>query len=121
MKKFFYIMVAVLLFTAGCEKNAQAENEIAADKLYFFYSDGCPHCHHAMDYINAKYKNKKLNMEKVDVATPEGYLLLFKCAEKFNLGRSIGTPLFCMGDNYLMGWSSEYESKFDAYAKPFLK
>lgn len=121
MKKLFFLLAALVLVVVGYEKTAHAENEITEDKIYFFYSDSCPHCHHAMEYIQSKYKDGQLNMVKVDVATPEGYVQLFKCAEKFDLGRIVGTPLFCMGKNYLMGWSAEYESKFDTYAKPFIK
>ena len=53
--------------------------------------------------------------------TKEGFELFVKCARKFNLGNQIGTPLFCMGENHLMGWSPESEKEFDEYVKPFIK
>ena len=56
----------------------------------------------------------------VNVANAGGYELLVKCARKFKLGNQIETPLLCMGDNYLMGWAPEYETKFDSYVKPYL-
>lgn len=109
------VLVAAAFCFGGCaEKSAAVQN----DRLYFFYADTCPHCHEAEAYIRQKHPG--LKMEKVDVQTPQGYALFVKCAEKFNLGQRIGTPLFCMGDNYLMGWAPEYTSRFDAYAQPFL-
>lgn len=118
MKKFLYVIFAAVILLSGCEKKPSGD-ELAADKIYFFYSNSCPHCHDALAYINKKYPG--LEMSMVNVGNQEGYELLFKCAEKFKLGRNIGTPLFCMGDNYLMGWSDEYEAKFDDYAKAYLK
>ena len=93
MKK---LLSAVLVAAAFCLGGCAEKSAIQSDKIYFFYSETCPHCHDA-----------------------EAYLFV-KCAEKFNLGQRIGTPLFCMGDNYLMGWAPEYENRFDAYARPFL-
>lgn len=118
MKNFVLAVCAVMmLFASACSKQNDA-NAISPDKIYFFYSDGCPHCHDAQSYISATYPN--LKMERVNVATAEGYNLFVKCANKFNLGNMIGTPLFCMGDKHLMGWSPAYEKTFDGYVQPFL-
>lgn len=109
---------------SGSQKTNPAETtaagtEIAPDKIYYFYQNTCPHCHHAMEYINKKYPD--LNMVMTNIANPGGYDLLVKCAHKFKLGNRVGTPLFCMGDNYLMGWSAEYERTFDEYVRSFVK
>ncbi len=121
MKKFLLPLVAVCLFFTACEKSneAVAENEIRADKLYFFYSDSCPHCHDALRYI--KKNHPTLQYDLVNVQNRDGYNLFLKCARKFKLGNEIGTPLFCMGSHYLMGWSPRYEVLFDQYAQPFIK
>lgn len=115
MKK---LLSAVLVAAAFCLGGCAEKSAIQSDKIYFFYSETCPHCHDAETYISQKHPG--LKMEKVDVQTPRGYTLFVKCAEKFNLGQRIGTPLFCMGDNYLMGWAPEYENRFNTYARPFL-
>ncbi len=116
MKKLFLgILMAFAVFTTACSKG----DGLSDDKVYFFYSETCPHCHDAQAYISKTYPN--LKMERVDVATPEGYNLFLTCAKKFNLGNMIGTPLFCMGDKHMMGWAPAFEKKFDAYVKPFLE
>lgn len=116
MKKFWLgIFMVLVVFTAACSKR----EALSDDKIYFFYSDSCPHCHEAQAYISKKYP--ALPIERVDVATPEGYNLFLTCAKKFNLGNRIGTPLFCMGDKHMMGWAPAYAKKFDAYVRPFLR
>ena len=117
MRKIFaYVLLALLVFWSI---SAQAAQRLNPDKIYFFYSDYCPHCHHAQQYIDKKYPN--LQMTKVDVQTPKGYALLFYVAKEYQLGDQIGTPLFIMGKNHIMGWSDEYEKQFDEYVKPFIK
>ena len=127
MKKLVCLLTAMVIGLCACGDNPAstngdtkvvAQNEIRADEIYFFFSNGCPHCHDALAYINAKYPN--LQMAMVNVATPEGYDLFVKCAKKFKLGNRIGTALFCMGDKHLLGWSDAYAPKFDEYVKPFL-
>lgn len=119
MKKIFCLFFTALLFLTACGESAQTKSQIDEAKIYLFYSNSCSHCHDAMAYINQKYPD--LEMVKVNIATPSGYELLFKCAEKFKLGSRVGTPLFCMGNRYIMGWAPEYQAKFDAYVKPYLK
>lgn len=47
--------------------------------------------------------------------------LFMQCVKKFDLPhKDIGTPLICMGDNYLIGWSEEEAKKFDSFVQPFL-
>lgn len=119
MKKIFYLLVFSLLFTAACDGNASnARTELSPDKVYFFYSNSCPHCHDALEYINGKYPELKLSM--VNVGNSEGYNLLIKCTRDFKLGSRIGTPFFCMGRQYLMGWSPQIADSFDEKVKPFL-
>lgn len=118
MKKLLTALTVALLFISAC-KDKPAQAEISPDKVYFFYSNSCPHCHDALEYINQKYP--KLKMTMVNVANADGRELFLRCAQKFNLGRYLGTPLFCMGDNHIMGWSPEYQAEFDRYVEPFLK
>lgn len=115
-------LVFVSLFLGGCDnsKQSQQREEIFSDKkVYFFYSNVCPHCHDALAYINKKYPNLQLTM--VNVQNPDGYNLLLQAAKEYNLGNQIGTPLLIMGKNHLMGWAAEYETQFDIWIKPFVK
>lgn len=115
MKKSFFASILFLFILCGCDNTPQIDNS----KIYFFFYDGCPYCHHAMEYINKKYPD--LEMTKVDVYQAKGYKLFEACGKKFKLEENIGTPLFCMGDKYIMGWSKNNERKFDRFVKPFLK
>ena len=117
MKKILSLLVLIPLFLGACGTKEDAL--LDTNKVYFFYSNTCPHCHHALDYINQKYPNLQLTM--VNISNTEGYDLFVSCAKNFKLGDQIGTPLFCMGDKYIMGWSLEYEAKFDEYVKPYIK
>ena len=124
MKKFWAIMVVFMsVVVGGCEKSTDKvdmvqNNQIQDDQIYFFYYNGCPYCHYALDYMNEKYPDLKIVM--VDIYKDGGFDLFQKCADKFNLGREIGTPLFCMGEHYIMGWSKGTEKQFDDYVKPFV-
>lgn len=119
MKKLLLSLICVMGLLGACqEQTSSSSQEIDNNKIYFFYSNYCPHCHDALGYLNANYPNLKLSM--VNVNTPSGNELLFKCAKKFKLGNRIGTPLFCMGNNYIMGWSDQNAAQFEEYVKPYL-
>ena len=109
------------MFLTACDNNAKDVNDvvISENEIYFFYSNGCSHCHHALEYMNKKHPELNINM--VDVAERSGYNLFKECAEKHNLGNQLGTPLFCMGDKSLMGWGGQSSKIFDEYAAPFYK
>ncbi len=123
MRKIFTLLILVLFITAGCDGQdnispAKEDSGLADNKIYFFYYNECPFCHDAMDYINDKYPDLEITM--INIHNPGGYKLLVECAKKFNLGHSVGTPLFCMGNKYLMGWSNESPRQFDEYVKLYL-
>ena len=106
MKKLLLAML-VIIFCSACSKQ---DETLLPGKIYFFYSDSCPHCHEALSFINNEYPDLELTM--VNVSSPQGQNMLFSCARKFKLGSQIGTPLFCTENDYLMGWSEEYIPKF---------
>lgn len=119
MRKVLYLLSLVLLFAAGCDdQNKEQATALADDKIYFFYYNECPYCHDAMDYMNTKYPDLKVTM--VNIKNPGGYKMLLQCAQKFKLGQNVGTPLFCMKEHYLMGWSDESAKQFDEYVRPYL-
>ena len=124
MKNFLKIVAVVLgtFMLFACDENtAQNTNalkEISANQIYFFYQTSCPHCHHAASYINGKYPN--LKMINLDVRQQGNYNLFMKCAQKFKLPQNtLGTPLICMGDHYIMGWADTDRVKFDSYVQKF--
>ena len=115
ISKFFVAGISCIALLTACSKDDA--NKLDPNKIYFFYQSTCPHCHHALEYINRSAPDVSLEMVSID---GPGRDLFLQCVEKFDLPRNaIGTPLICMGDNYLMGWSPEYEIKFDEYIAPY--
>ncbi len=114
MRKILYVLVLVLFGF-----NATADDELAADKIYFFTHNGCPYCETAEEYIAQNMADAAI--ETVSIDKPGGMFLFRKCVQKFKLGREVGTPLFCMGDDYLMGWSEENQKRFAELRKKFGK
>ena len=120
MKNFFKTLMLVgVLMLGACQREQQnSQEEISNSEIYFFYQTTCPHCHHAAAYIRQKYPDLKL--KNLDVRVHQNFDLFLKCAKKFNLQNdNLGTPLICMGDHYIMGWSNADANKFDIYVRNF--
>ena len=116
MRNILLTLFASLFLLTGCKTE---DSSLSNDKAYLFYSQTCPHCHEAREYIAKKYPN--LDIIQIDAGSNSGREMLFQCAKKFELGNNIGVPLFCLGDKHIMGWSSSNKVKFDAYIRPFVK
>ncbi len=114
MRKILLILALVLF---GFK--AMADDKLASDKIYFFTHKGCPYCEMAEAYIGQNMQD--VAIEQVDIDKPGGMFLFRKCVQKFKLGREVGTPLFCMGDDYLMGWSEENQRQLVEMSKKFSK
>lgn len=110
---FLFVIFGYTLFS----NKKQNVNNLLPNKIYFFYQNTCQHCHDALQHINSLQKD--LPIIAINIADNSGYQLFVKCAKKFNLGNNIGTPLFCIGDKYIMGWSNENAKLFDEYTKNF--
>lgn len=103
---------ALGLFTFGCDSRTRLD----AQTIYFFTKPGCPYCEKAEEYI--KQKHPGLSVEYKNVKEISARDLMLSCAEKFNLPRNrLGTPLICMGDNYLLGWGSAAPAEFEKALK----
>lgn len=116
MKKILSLFVILLGFVGGC--NSESTSSVTPNEITFFYSNTCPHCHDALKYVNANYPNLRMNM--VNVGTKQGQKKLSDCARELKLGNRVGTPLFWIGDKYIMGWSKAQEVRFNSLVTPFL-
>ena len=111
MRYFTLFMCCVLL--AGCGK-PQAQD------IEFFTHEGCPYCAKAQQYLQINYP--KLPIQILEIEKPENMQKFVRCAEKFKLNKQkLGTPLICMHNHYIMGWSAENMKQFNEYIKPYLK
>lgn len=112
MKKLTALLF-VFLALVGCGQKQEAQIE-------FFTHDGCPYCEKALQFISANYP--ALPMQVLEVGKDENMKKFAACARRFKLtGSQLGTPLICMGDHYLLGWTPENETLFKEYVKPFVK
>ncbi len=121
MKKILASVVAAFVLLTACDSNSTETdlNKLQDNKIYFFSSEKCGHCHTAEKYIKTQYPD--LEYIKVDVMSRQGYNLLMKASRKYNLGNRIGTPLFAIGDKHIMGWSTRNELEFNKAIKPYIK
>jgi glutaredoxin len=104
--------LALGLFTFGCDSKAQLDPKT----IYFFTKPGCPYCERAEDYI--KQMHPSLSVEYKNVKEISARDLMLACANKFNLPKNkLGTPLICMGDNYLLGWGPNAGAEFEKALK----
>lgn len=90
-----------------------------ADEIYLFWQEGCSHCHRAIEFIDKKYPN--LSVKKMDLADEKSRIKLIEIAKKYQLANQIGTPLFVIDDEVMMGWSKEVQEKFVQKAEKKLK
>ena len=53
MKKITYLLTAILtLNISACDNTPRELTELVPNKPYLFYSDSCPHCHEAQEFLN---------------------------------------------------------------------
>ena len=122
MKKIFFgcLVTFCLWLSVGKKTQALPASELKTDEIYVFVRQGCMHCEAAKKDVIKKYPDLKIQWR--DVMSRYNRDLAIVCAEKFKLDKSqLGTPLFCMGDHYLLGWNKEIRKQFDEYVAEFLK
>lgn len=116
---FFSICAAAVFFLTACKD----ENSLvyqSADQIYFFYQESCPHCHTAAKYIKQTYPN--LAIKGYDIKMPGNQRLMMQAVNDYKLKTNeVGTPLICMGKNYIMGWNEEKQNEFDKLAPSYIK
>lgn len=125
MKKFYSFFKTKIVFfilittTFGLLLGCQKKETFNKDTVYLFWQDGCIHCHEALTYIQKKHPN--MNIELLNIAQTPAREKLIQVAKEFKLPNQIGTPLFVMNKEILMGWSNTTREKFDLNAPKFQK
>ena len=122
MKKILVLLgcVGVILLWGFWNKvPANVDEVILPHEIYDFVQKGCPHCLAAEEYLKETYPN--LTVQYKDIANSQNRKLFFVCGAKFGLNKvTMGTPLICMGDKYILGWNVAEQAKFDTYVQDFL-
>ncbi|MBQ3696014.1 MAG: hypothetical protein II938_03495 [Alphaproteobacteria bacterium] len=117
MLKIFRVLAVLVLFLSGA-CFAGVEKLLPENEVIVFTQATCSHCWAAEDYIKENYPN--LTVQWREVSDAKNWQLFLACAAKFKLDRSkLGTPLFCMGPHYIMGWGRSERKQFDEYVKDF--
>ena len=121
MRKLWILLLGGVLMacTSYAEETVVQKNIIQDDQIYFFTMDGCPHCEDAKGYLKRNYPDLKIKEREISDSKNRKYF--YACGAKFGLKRyQLGTPLFCMGDHYILGWGWGDDARFDKYIQPFL-
>ncbi len=70
-------------------------------QIYFFFQKGCPHCRDALQYIKGRYPH--LQLIGRDISLPGNMRLFQQAVYDYGIYGMVGTPLICLGNNYIMG------------------
>ncbi len=109
MKKYIFykgvfgvLLLIFFIFSTSVSK-AEEENDV---NLYFFHTEGCPHCKAEIKFLNKikdDYSNLKIHSFLLN--EEENITIFKKVIEKFNL--SGGVPLTLIGDIPIVGYNNE--------------
>ena len=116
MKKFLLTVLTGILLITGI--TACSEKDNMNSDIVIFSQKGCPHCVHAMAFINGELKKTfpDISVAEYDInENRHNYELFAHTARRFQLGDRIGTPLIVVGDNYIMGWTTENQNKLTQF------
>lgn len=116
---FFSLILASSFAHAQNSITAPAPEETLIDnKIYFFAHSMCTSCKDAYIYLQTHHKD--LNIPITDMKERHHLDLYKQCVKKFNIkNQELRLPLFCMKDNYIMGWQKDSEQKFEEALKNF--
>lgn len=118
---YFLSICLLCLSFLGISANKATANSIpeqTTTQIYFFFMPGCPHCQNALKYIKGKYPN--LVLIGRDISQPGNMKLMQQAVADYGIYGMIGTPLICLGNNYIMGWDETSPQNFDSYVQPYL-
>ncbi len=111
MKKLFVIICLLTLFIPGVAL-AKEKEKVA---VYFFYGDGCPHCHKASEFFDniqdeyGEYFELK-KFETWDIFSQRRNKLMREVAEAFDVNdKNLGVPFIIIGDKTFIGYASNYD------------
>ena len=112
MKKIILTLFFSILLSLGI--TACKPSEPAAD-IIVFTQTGCPHCEHAMLFINDVIKKQKphLTIAEYNIRdSQKNYDLFLKYVKKYNItGSSVGTPLIITKGVPFVGWDDKTQVK----------
>lgn len=105
MKRLFFLLLGCWL-VLGLSRPVWA-----AEKIYFFWAEGCPHCAKEKIFLEKLVEeNSKIVVEDYDVVNqPDGAKMLADFGQELEADVS-GVPFTVVGDKYFIGWYDEESS-----------
>jgi thiol-disulfide isomerase/thioredoxin len=98
---------ALLLLAVQLSATARADAAERTVNLYFFWSQGCPHCLAEKQFLKQlEKKYPYLRVRQFDTADRDNLELLRKAAALFNVSIA-GVPFTFIGNDYFVGWYDE--------------
>ena len=128
MKKFkLFKNISLLIFICYCGFFTLSKNAVGGDskaEMVLFFSPTCPHCHHALEFLekNVEPKYKDLTITKYNTSTKVGANYYFHYAKKLNFDSAGAVPLAIFKDKYELGFDTkETGKKYIEYIEEMLK
>lgn len=116
MKKIIFTIlftIALLFGISACSLPGEDSD------IVIFTQTGCPHCEHALTYINTVVKKDfpKITVSEFNIReSDKNYQLFLKYARKYlPETKQIGTPLIISNGKVFMGWNPQTQQNFSDY------
>lgn len=112
--KHFTKLLIVLTLLLIIPINVDAKDKT---KLYFFYSNTCPHCKAEGEFIDTlEDKYEDLEILRYEVTTnKENNDLMNKYIKDLKITRTVQVPFTVIGNNYTIGYSSVIKDRIETY------
>lgn len=108
LKNFLILGFIILcgIFTLDSKTAIGGENK---PEMILFYSPTCPHCHHALEFLDKEItpKYKDLIITKYNASTKVGANYYFHYAKKLGIDEVGPVPLAVFGDKYELGFDEK--------------
>ncbi|MFA7120156.1 MAG: hypothetical protein WC277_01610 [Bacilli bacterium] len=105
MKNILKKLLLIILFFMFINLNVNALDKV---DVYFFYSNGCPHCASEKEMLDKLVKeNKNIIIHAYEINDKDNYQLWIKKANELEANIS-GVPFTIIGEAYFTGYSESY-------------
>lgn len=95
----------------GKYKNGVENKAVQPVELSVFVQDGCYYCEQAEHFLNVN-KFKNVNVVYYNLKDKESQIALSRNIAKYKIPQNkLGTPVFFIGDNYIIGFGKTEQEK----------
>lgn len=111
MRKFYIILAALAALSTAAHADVN---------MQIYYSEECPHCHHAREFINKSLIPEYKTLKVQEISVPTNVEQFRKALQKCELSNG-GVPLVIIGEKCIQGFGAsettgkEYRAAIDNY------